>query len=277
MRCCRLLVPLVAFALLALYAATASAAPPSVVVQKRQPVQIALVIPSDAGIQDLAVGIRNGVHLAVEAHRVIRGYAVQLLEYAVTCANAPAENAALAQALVSSPQVVAVIGHTCSASFGNVVTPASPGCAPLTIDSSPSALSIYEAAGVVTINGSTSHSCLPLVGPTVFNSTFAAEPAGSDSWYGAVKTLPSDTAWRAAYASAFGIAASDFSDTYYDAASLLLKTLTKVSHPSGHTLVIERHKLAAAVRGTTQYCGVTGRVALDAGGFRIPDAVACNG
>ena len=275
MRRLRLLVPALVLVVLAVQAGPSSAAASSVVVPKRHPVQIALVVPSD--MPDFAPGIVNAVNLAVEAHPVIRGYAVQLHEYAVTCANAPAENAALAQTILANPQVVAVIGHNCSASFGNLISPSNPDCSPLTIDASPSALSLYEAAGVVTINGSTTAACLPLVGPTVFNSTIAADPAGSGPWYDAVQTLPSDVAWRSAYEAMFGAPAPDYSDTYYDAAALLLKTLTKVSHPSKQTLVIGRGDLAAALRSTSGYCGVTGLVAFGVDGYRTPDVVACAG
>src|SRR5262249_3586574 len=126
-------------------------------------------------------------------------------------------------------------------------------------------------------NGSTTNACLPLVGPRVFNSTIAADPAGSGPWYDAVKALPSDIAWRAAYAATFGAPAPDYADTYYDAAALLLKTLTKVSHPGKQTRVIGRGDLAATIRSTSSYCGVPGLVALGADGYRTPDVVACAG
>src|SRR3954470_13110933 len=94
MRRRRLLVPLLAIVLLATEASTSSAAPPSVVVQKRQPVQIAFVLPSEPQIQFLIDGIRNAVQMAVQAHPVIRGYRVQLDEVSVPCLGEPAASAA---------------------------------------------------------------------------------------------------------------------------------------------------------------------------------------
>ena len=173
--------------------------------------------------------------------------------------------------MVANTQNVAVIGHPCSESFANVTD--YPAC-----DSGgTSALAIYELAGVVTINGSTSSDCLPAVGPTVFNATVVSNAAGLDDWYSAVQALPSDIAWNQAYTTRFGTPNPYLGDTYYDAARLLLQRLTKASKIKNGNLQISRPALADAIRNTSNYCGVTGRVVLDPDGFRNSTVTACVG
>jgi ABC-type branched-subunit amino acid transport system substrate-binding protein len=163
-----------------------------------------------------------------------------------------------------------VLGHEASLTFG-AVQPPDGSCAAPTSDS---ALSIYESNGIVTINGSTTNPCLPPIGPTVFNST-AVPGDAFDEWYQSVQALPSDAAWRLAYQSRFGIAATDFSDLYYDATNVLLDQLQSVAKIANGSLVIPRSALAEAVRATTGFCGITGTLSLDATGYRIDSPGAC--
>jgi ABC-type branched-subunit amino acid transport system substrate-binding protein len=176
-------------------------------------------------------------------------------------------NAATAQNVVSTDngqKNVAVIGHMCSSAFANT-------CPNTAV---PTALSIYENAGIVTINGSTTAPCLPSVGPHVFDGV-AVPGDDFDKWYSAVQALQSDTGWRAAYATKFGKSATQFADLYYDATNLLLTRLTEVSKIESGKLVIDRAELAKAVRNTTDFCGVTGTLSLDAGGYRINATAPC--
>jgi ABC-type branched-subunit amino acid transport system substrate-binding protein len=173
-------------------------------------------------------------------------------------------NIATAQSVVSNPQNVAVIGHICSSAFANTC----PNTAVQT------ALSIYESSGIVAINGSTTFPCLPSVGPRVFDGV-AVPGDDFDKWYGGVQALQSDIGWRAAYAAKFGKSATQFADLYYDATNLLLARLTEVSKIDNGKLVIDRVELAKAVRNTAGFCGVTGKLSLDTGGYRINALAPC--
>lgn len=62
---------------------------------------------------------------------------------------------------------------------------------------------------------------------------------------------------------------------YYDATNLLLKRLRKESEIKDRQLVIDRAELAEAVRDTKGFCGVTGKVSLDEGGYRINAPAPC--
>src|SRR5262249_51370267 len=228
-----------------------------VVVTRGEPVQIAFAADLSGSTSRFATSLGNAVQMAVEAHPSIRGFPIQ-----VNVVEPPCGNAAAATSIVSNVQNVAVLGHFCS-----------------TGDTA--ALPIYQAAGVVTISGSTTDPSLPLLGPTVFNSV--AVPDGCcplvdrfSPWYALVQGLPSDLAWRDAYTQRFGSTPTDFADLYYDATSLLVKDLQKTSTLAwGGTLVVDRAALAAAVRGTTKYQGVTCTVALDpATGYRVNDRAA---
>ena len=78
--------------------------------------------------------------MAVERHPSVRGFTIQVNAFNATCDNGSpaslATNTAVANAVVSNPQNVAVIGHACSAE-------------------AIAWLPIYQAAGTLTINGST--------------------------------------------------------------------------------------------------------------------------
>ena len=246
-------------------------------VPKRQPVEIAVVLDTEEPLASLfTAGIRNAINMAVAENPTVRGFPIQVNESSGPCfgRDAVALNAAAAQAVVANPQNVAVIGHICSFAMANTVFPFDGDCAPLTNDGALSALSIYETRGLVTINGSTTNPCLPLVGPTVFNGTYVPDTE-DPLWYDKVQAVANNVAWRTAYATRFGVPASDFADTYYDATKLLLDRLSKASKIKNGNLVIDRATLAAAVRSTTNFCGATGKLSLDSGGFRIDSPHSC--
>src|SRR6266404_2460568 len=241
-------------------------------VPKGQPVQIAVVLDTASqSLGYLGLGIRNAIEMAA-GQQTIRGFPIQMNVFDVPAfvAEDPAaiaDNAATAQEVVSNPQNVAVLGHEASLTFGDV-QPATGPCPSPTTDS---ALSVYEAHDVVTINGSTTNPCLPPVGPTVFNGT-AAPGDAFDAWYQSVQALPSDVVWRAAYQLRFGTAATDFEDLYYDATNVLLAGIQSVAKIANGNLVIPRSALAEAVRATTGFCGVTGTLTLDTTGYRVDQA-----
>jgi hypothetical protein len=117
----------------------------AVVVPKRQPVQIAIVLDTSEPVASLFTeGIRNAIEMAVSEYPSVRGFPVQLNTLAAPCfpVDAVALNAAAAQAVVSNAQTVAVIGHMCSFAFANVGN-YDGDCIPPTIDNTLSALAIY--------------------------------------------------------------------------------------------------------------------------------------
>jgi hypothetical protein len=240
-----------------------------VVVPRGQPVQIAVVLDESPPISTLySQGIRNAVQMALRLHSSVRGFPIQLNDnFDGPCFGDDnvAVNAAAADAVVSNTQNVAVIGHICSQAFAAGATCPKP--APTT------ALSIYEAQAITTINGSATAPCNASVGPTVFNGT-AVPGTAFDGWYSLVKKLPSDRLWQQTYQLLFGVAPTDFADLYFDATNLLLTRLQQTSTVAGGKLVINRAALAKAVRNTTNFPGVTCTVSLDQTGYRINDNAA---
>jgi ABC-type branched-subunit amino acid transport system substrate-binding protein len=230
----------------------ASSTATTVVVPHGQPIQIAFVGSSD--FPDFTQSFRNAIQMAIQQDPTIKGFPIQINESDPVCFSGDfaGANAGAATAIVSNHQNVAVIGHICSGGFK-------------------SALPIYQNADLVTINGSATDPSLPALGPNVFNRT-AVEDPNFDAWYAQVKALPSDLAFRQAYQSKFGAPPQDFTDLYFDAASLLLRDITSVSTIVNGNLVIDRAALASTVRNTTNYQGVTCAVTLNpASGNRVND------
>jgi ABC-type branched-subunit amino acid transport system substrate-binding protein len=234
---------------------------PSVVVPRGQTVRVAFADDLTGPASGLGQSLANAVQMAVEAHPAIRGFPLSVELVDAPCGD-PAANAAAAAGIVADTRNVAVLGHVCSTGDA-------------------AALPIYQAAGVVTLSGSTTNPDLPSSGPDVFNSV--AVPDGCcpfidqfAPWYAAVTSLPSDLAWQHAYTVEFGAAPAPFADLYYDAAGLLIRDLkTTTSLDDGGSLVIDRAALARAVHDTTSYQGVTCTVSLDpTTGYRIDDPVA---
>jgi ABC-type branched-subunit amino acid transport system substrate-binding protein len=215
--------------------------------------QIAFVGASD--FPEFTESFRHAIQMAIEAHPTIRGFPVRINEYDPPCFSGPdarATNAAVAMRIVAHSQNAGVLGHLCSNSFA-------------------SALPIYEGAGVVTISGSATDAGLAALGPTVFNRTIVTEPAYA-SWYELVKQLPSEVVFRQEFEAEVGTLPLEFTDLYYDAATLLLQRLEETSRLSRRgSLVIDRAALARAVRSTASFRGVSCTIAFDASGNRVDD------
>jgi ABC-type branched-subunit amino acid transport system substrate-binding protein len=241
----------------------AAAAAGTVVVSRGQHVEIAVALDRSTGVgAPLTPSIVDAIHMATQLIPSIRGFRVQLDPYDAPCGDdeAVGPDASVAQSVVAVPQTVAVIGHECSYAFsGGAELDDNGVCQTPT---TPNALAIYEAAGIPTINGSTTSPCLPADGPTVFNRTVVADP-GFDTWYAAVQTLPSDKLWTAIYTLEFGAPPTEYADLYFDATTLLLARIYQVSRVSSGRLVIDRAALAQAIRHTTRFPGVTGPITLD--------------
>ncbi len=255
------LLGLVAALLFAFAGQEAMAKDSTVVVPRRQPIQIAVVVDlpgGDGPLGFLGESAANAVQMAIEDYGSIQGFSVQQNNFDGDCDVIA--GAVAAKAVVRNPHNLAVLGHLCSGSYWG-------------------GLWIYESAGVVTISGSATgpSPMLSPTGPTVFNRTVIAEvfPPGPDpvfdEWMDIVETLHTVTTWQAEYETRFGEPES-FAEFYYDATRLLLTRIDEVaSVQRGGNLVIDRAALASAVRDTEVFLGVTCLITLDEQGSRIKD------
>jgi hypothetical protein len=239
-----------------------------VVLSHGQSVELALVL-DPSGLPDISTSVGNAVQMAKQLTPSIDGFPVQVVNYSAPCFSADnvAANAAVASTVVADPHSVAVIGHLCSVAFSGLLDPdASPCESPLF----PNALSIYESAGVPAISGSATGDCLPSVGPSMFNRIAVADP-NFDTWYSQVTALPSDVRWSAMYQKEFGSPPGPFADLYFDVTRILLSRIAQVAYVQHGNLVINRSVLAATIRATTGFRGVTGSITIDpATGNRVP-------
>ena len=228
-----------------------------VTIPRGQPVEITLANDLTGVTSAFGPSIANAVQMAAEAHPTVRGFPIQVNIVDSPCGN-PAADVATAMTVVANAHNVGVLGQLCSFGFDQ-------------------ALPVYEAGGVVTISGSASSDALPAFAPNVFDRTVVDDGDGVEAWYSTVSGLPGDLAWQQAYQARFDSKPMPLADLYYDAAGLLIKSLQKVSSVDDGSLVVDRAALAAAVRSTTRYQGVTCTVTLDpATGNRVndPDALA---
>ena len=227
----------------------------TIVVPRRQPIQIAVVVTLSDPFPDLGEGAVNAVQMAIEDHGPIQGFSVQRNDFDGECS--PTAGEAAAKAVVRNPKNVGVIGHMCSGSYN-------------------AGLPIYEEAGVVTISGSATDltSNLWPSGETVFNRT-VIEGGDAGEWLNIVQTLPSVLAWQADYVTRFDSLPTSYPEYlpfYYDATRLLLTRIDEVaSMHRGGKLVIDQAALASAVRDTENFLGVTCFITLDEFGSRISD------
>jgi ABC-type branched-subunit amino acid transport system substrate-binding protein len=244
----------------------AGSAGDQVIVPRGEQVQVAFAAVNNEGefLAAASESIENAIQMATERHPTIRGFPIGVHAVDTSCGG---NNSVAATAIVDNEQNTAVLGHICSAGFAN-------------------ALPIYEEAGVVTISGSASASFLTpepqqtLLGPTVFNRTIVVSDAQGDAgdmWISQIAALPSVLEWQEEYEAEFGQAPvlPALSAMYFDAASLLLQRLQRVSKIANGNLVIDRAALAQAVRATTTFQGVTCKITLDpTSGNRINDQAA---
>jgi len=229
-----------------------------VVVPRGQAIQIAFADDSGSGF---ATSLTNAIGMAVGNHPSVDGFPIRVNSVDVrTCGNPPGTVAAAATGayrITSNLQNVAVLGQVCSHGFAQ-------------------ALKIYETAGVVVITGSATNPALPAAGPDVFNRT-TVDDNTFDNWYATISQLPVDLVWRQQYTDRFGTPPSDFADLYYDAAGIVIDDIAAVSQvDSKGELLVNRAALAAAVRNTSGYPGVTCSVTIDSSGNRTDDGAALN-
>lgn len=228
------------------------------VVPRGQPLQIALANDLTGFASAFAPIVSNAVRMAIAAQPTVRGFPISLNTYDAACGD-PAADVAAATAITANLQNAGVIGQLCSSGFDQ-------------------ALPVYQAAGLVTISGSATDAALATQGFSVFDRTAVADAplTAFDTWYAIVTMLPSDLAWQNGYNVLFGGAPGPFADLYYDATSVLIRSLKRVAHVDRTgALVIDRAALAADVRSTRRYDGVTCTVTFDrATGNRVNDPAA---
>jgi ABC-type branched-subunit amino acid transport system substrate-binding protein len=236
-------------------AQAALAASATVVVPRGAAVHI-VYVEDAATLPDFSASFANAIRMAVEARPTVRGFPIEVDVVEARCGD-PAAAAAAATGIVADSRNVAVVGHICSSGFAQ-------------------ALPVYEAAGMVVVSGSATNDALPAFAPTVFDRTVVAEGAGEVDWYARVRSFPSDLAWQQAYATEFGLDPLPFADLYYDAATLLIRSLQSASSlDGGRWLLVDRAALAHAVRSTVRFQGVSCRITLDpATGNRLADPAA---
>jgi ABC-type branched-subunit amino acid transport system substrate-binding protein len=227
-----------------------------VVVPRGQPIQIAFA--SDSGFGGTR-SLAHAIQMAVDNHGGVLGFPIRINAVdAATCGSPPNTVSAATGAaykITANLQNVAVLGQVCSHGFAQ-------------------ALAIYQKAKMVVVSGSATNTALPAAGPTVFNRTVVDDNLAD--WYAAISQLPSDLAWRLDYTVKFGAPPSDFADLYYDAASIVLNDIAAASQVDAKgELIVNRSALAAAIRTTTAYPGVTCSVTIDpATGDRTDDEAA---
>ncbi len=228
-----------------------------VVIPHGQPVQIAFTADT-TDFPDFSQSFENAVRMAIEQRPRLKGFPIQLNVVETRCGQDPnvdADDAAAAQTIVANPQNTAVLGNLCSFGF-------------------PAALAVYQSAGLVAITGSATADWIP--SSSVLDRTVVRDVDGFAGWYALVQALPSDLTWQNDYAAEFGTAPAPFADLWFDAASLLLDRLKDVStRDRAGNLVVDRTRLASAVRSTTDFQGVSCTITLaPATGDRVNDPAA---
>jgi hypothetical protein len=217
----------------------------TVTVPSGDPIEIAVVMFDG---WESAQDTYDAAQMAINDYGSIKGWNLQRNDSDGGCDPTSGENAA--NAIVSNAQNAGVIGFFCSGSTGG-------------------ALPILETAGLVMISHGSTGTNLPSLGPTVFNRVVVSDTTIAD-WIVKINRLPSVRNWEADFESTYGHPPEEFAKFSYDATTLLLSHIDATSTvDGGDNLVIDRAALAAAVRGTAGFPGVTDDITLEADGERV--------
>ena len=243
-----LLMILILVTLLLVAGSRVNAASPQdvVIVPAGQPVQLALATWLDVSVpyEDYYASF----DLAAADHGPIKGFNLQRNVFDAGCDQPSGQNAG--DQIVANTQNLGVIGPFCSSS---------------TFGMGP----VLESAGVVMISYSNTSPLLDDYGWTVFNRVVVTDPEYVD-WNEYITHLSSVTLWNDEFYFAYGRQPTEFAKYVYDSTLLLLNRLDEVSTLDGSgNLLVDRAALAAAVRDTFSYMGVTGRIFLEADGDRV--------
>lgn len=210
-------------------------------------VRIASAQPLTGFAGFLGPGLRDAVQLAIDEHGPVKGFPVEHAVFDSGCAD-EAMAVGAASDIVADGSIVAVVGESCSA-FGESWIP------------------VFESAGVPIVSPTATRPSLPQYGPTVFNRVVVSEP-DDEAWYAVVAALPSVADFQDRFEARYGTPATVFAELAYDAAWTILAALDRVARVEHGSLVVDRARLARAIRATDGLLGVTCKITFDELGNR---------
>jgi predicted amidohydrolase YtcJ len=226
------------------------------VIPSGDPIRIAFVGPSSGQHAVLLPAMLETAQIALEEHGPIHGFEVDLAPFDDACSEQGGLE--VADEISATDGFTAILGPMCSSSAR-------------------AGLPAYEEAQLALVSPSVDDPDLPAFGPAVFNRVFFDQDQlaamGKDEDY--VNDLPQAQVLFDAYQARTGSQPPEAYKHYlaygYDAFGILLDALVRVAElKDDGSLAIPREALAQAIRATSAYEGVTGRISLDAQGNRIP-------
>jgi ABC-type branched-subunit amino acid transport system substrate-binding protein len=226
-----------------------------VVVPPGDTIHIGLVADFSGAANWFGTMEENAVHMAIEDQGPVKGFPVSVIVADGGCNNEM--GAAAAQAMISDPLIVGVVGHTCSSS-----------CMPGVL--------VYEGAHLVMISPSCTAPDLSGPGYQVFNRVAIREDQGGDerNMQPVNTDIYEDFArrYQSLYGQSLGSIDMGFYAAYaYDATVILIRAIERVAVvDEAGNLVIGREALANGVRATPGHQGVTGIISFDERGDRVP-------
>jgi basic membrane lipoprotein Med (substrate-binding protein (PBP1-ABC) superfamily)/ABC-type branched-subunit amino acid transport system substrate-binding protein/predicted Ser/Thr protein kinase len=236
-----------------------------VIVPAGQPILIAFVGDLSGPSAYLGEAHLQAVQLALPDAEKILGRPVEPIVVDSGCS--PDGGRAGAMQVIQNPNIVGVIGHTCS-----------PSCA--------EGIPLYEEAHLVSLSPSCTASDLTAAGSPLFNRVALRDDWIPQAFFADIGSSQSYQDFAAAFKARYGISSGEVGGgghgatvAYaYDATHILLQAIREVGlTDDGGNLAIGRGALARAVRATDLYPGVTGLITFDDAGERLPPegAQAC--
>jgi len=226
-----------------------------VVIPPGDPIHMGLVADFSGAVNWIGPVKENAVQMAIEDQGPIKGFPVSFMIADGGCNNEMGAGAA--QAMISEPAIVGVIGHTCS-----------PSCA--------AGAPVYDGAHLVMISPSCTNPELSKSGYRVFNRVMVRDDQGGEERNPQVVNTDPYQDFARRYQSRYGQSLdgieSGFCAAYaYDATTILIQAIEQVAVvDEAGNLVIGREALANAVRATAGHPGVTGSISFDGKGDRLP-------
>jgi len=238
-------------------AASAGAGPGQIVLHQPFAIVIAYSGPETGTGSALFTPLQQAAQKAIEDHGPVHGFGVNLVSFNDNCTEAGGE--AVAQQIAVDERIVAVLGPACSKAVQG-------------------ALPVLENANVVMLSSAATNPGLSAYGPSVFHRSLLDDDAAHALGYPSqiyIEDLPGVQAWLGAFAAWGGqlleTGLNHFAPYQYDATGILLRALEQNAVlQSDGSLVIDREALRQAVRGTSNYPGVTGVITFEADGDRAP-------
>jgi len=228
-----------------------------VIVLPGNSIEIAVQGPVTGKLSDFYPHMWNVTQMAVEDYGLVNGeFSVKLVQIDDRCEQA-ADGKAAKQLIKSHPQVVGVIGPLCS-------------------DAARGSLPVYQQRNLVSISGSlTQEDISTLFGAggfnrTVFNDQQLHDLGVSENY---IDQLQNVQDFYTRYESRYGPLPADIRPLMvftYDAVHVLLNAIEETANIGENSISIKLSDLADAVRTTHDFIGLTGQIAFDQDGDRIP-------